>query len=113
MASVSSRTRSDRKRSRLGRAKPSSTGLSSGLSRRQQLPSDVVGDGEGALVVPTGAVAHHDGDAHPGPGYAAKCARNRSMTLALTLMASCRVTSSPVSGRTVGEEVSAHAGEPI
>ena len=36
-------------------------GRSTGTVRRQQRQGDVVGDGEGALVVPTGAVAHHDG----------------------------------------------------
>ena len=36
-------------------------GVEFGTVRRQQRQGDVVGDGEGALVVPTGAVAHHDG----------------------------------------------------
>ena len=69
-----------------------------GTVRRQQRQGDVVGDGEGALVVPTVAVAHHDG-VRILARVSAKCARNRSMTLALTLGIT-RVTSSPVSGRT-------------
>ena len=36
-------------------------GAEFGTVWRQERQSDVVGDGEGARVVPTGAVAHHDG----------------------------------------------------
>ncbi len=36
-------------------------GVEFGTVRRQQRQSDVVRDGEGARVVPTGAVEHHDG----------------------------------------------------
>lgn len=66
-----------------------------GWQRHQR---DVVRNGERALVVPTGAVEGMAAWTSSGR-IAAKRARNRSMTLALTV-GSTRVKSSPVAGHT-------------
>ena len=63
------------------------------------IAGDVVGDGEGALVVPTGAVAHHDGVRILVQGIGEVCEK-QVHDLGVERFGITRVTSSPVSGRT-------------
>ena len=105
MASVSSRTlfvTSDRPARRSREPNPLD-GVEFGTVRRQQRQGDVVGDGEGALVA-ANRRRRTSWACASWSRVSAKCARNRSMTLALTLGIT-RVTSSPVSGRTAREDV--------